>query len=103
MQIIDNESVLLRLRDRERVVKHLDTAKCIGSHEVAVDWNLRETTILNAGRRLSSYCVSSRLAKAAKCASTPTLRGEAKAGCFRIVSESRVMFIALLKMGCRRL
>tara|TARA_Y100000768_G_C23990383_1_gene692110 strand:- start:5084 stop:6616 length:1533 start_codon:yes stop_codon:yes gene_type:complete len=50
MQIIDNESVLLRLRDRERVVKHLDTAKCIGSHEVAVDWNLRETTILNALR-----------------------------------------------------
>lgn len=57
-----------------------------------------ETKKHKGAMEVSMFFVSTGAAKAAKCASTPTRRGDANAGCVRIVFESRVKFI--VRMGC---
>ena len=48
MEIIDNKSLLLRLRDPKRVINYITSSRELSKNEVMVDWKLPEATILNA-------------------------------------------------------
>ena len=48
MEIIDNKSLLLRLRDPKRVINYIASSRELSKNEVMVDWKLPEATILNA-------------------------------------------------------
>ena len=48
MEIVDNKSLLLRLRDPKRVINHIASSKELPDNKLMVNWGLREATILNA-------------------------------------------------------
>ena len=48
MEIIDNKSLLLRLRDPKRVTKYISSSKELSDNKVMVDWGLKESHILKA-------------------------------------------------------
>jgi SNF2 family DNA or RNA helicase len=48
VEIIDNKSLLLRLRDPKRVINHITSSKELPDNKVMVDWGLKESAILNA-------------------------------------------------------
>lgn len=48
MEIVDNKSLLLRLRDPKRVINHIASSKQLPDNKLMIDWGLREATILNA-------------------------------------------------------
>ena len=48
MQIIDNKSLLLRLRDPKRVTKYIPSSEELEDNKIMVNWGLKESMILNA-------------------------------------------------------